>query len=85
MQTDWAAALTAHRNWRLLMLVGAIPALMTVVLRLFVPESEKWEKEKQSGRASHWSERDLIGVVVGAAAALGVIYLWALPPNELAA
>jgi len=81
---DWATALAAHRNWRLLMLVGAIPAFMTVLIRILVPESEKWVKEKEAGRASHWSERDLLGVLVGAASALGVIYLWALPPNDLA-
>lgn len=80
---DWAAALTANRNWRLLMLVGAVPALLTLFIRLFVPESEKWGKEKEAGKASYWSERDLIGVLVGCAAALGVIYLWALPPEKL--
>ena len=52
---DWAAALTANRNWRLLMLVGAVPALLTLFIRLFVPESEKWTKEKEAGKASHWS------------------------------
>ncbi len=83
MPGDWAAALTANRNWRLLMLVGAVPALLTLLIRLFVPESEKWTKEKESGRASHWSERDLIGVLVGAAAACGVIALWALPAERL--
>ncbi|MBA4064194.1 MAG: MFS transporter [Isosphaera sp.] len=84
MSEGWAAALTANGNWRLLMLVGAVPALLTLFIRLFVPESEKWEKEKAAGKASHWSGRDLLGVVIGAAAALGVIALWApgveLPP-----
>ena len=80
---DWAAALTANRNWRLLMFVGAIPALLTLFIRLFVPESEKWTKEKEAGKASHWSERDLVGVLIGCAAALGVIYLWSLPPEQL--
>ena len=74
--SEWTSALTANRNWRLLMLVGALPALLTTLLRLFVPESEKWEKEKEAGKASHWSERDLIGVLVGAVAAGGVIVLW---------
>jgi MFS family permease len=82
--TDWADALTANRNWRLLMLVGAIPALLTMVIRLFVPESEKWERAREAGKASHWSERDLIGVLIGAAAAGGVIVLWALPDLNLA-
>ena len=74
---NWAASLTANNNWRLLLLVGAEPALLTLFIRLFVPESEKWVKEKEAGAASHWSERDLIGVLVGAIAALGIIALWA--------
>ena len=77
---NWAATLTANGNWRLLMLVGAIPALLTMFIRLFVPESEKWVKEKQAGAASHWSGYDLFGVLIGAAAALGTVALWA---NEL--
>lgn len=80
----WADALTANRNWRLLMLVGAVPALLTLFIRLFVPESEKWEKEKQTGRASHWSGADLLAVLGGAAAAGGVVYLWAVPGIPLA-
>lgn len=75
---DWAAALTAHGNWRLLMLIGAVPALLTLFIRLFVPESEKWQHEKDAGKASFWSKGDLLGVLVGAAAACGVVVLWAL-------
>ena len=84
MPTDWAAALTANGNWRLLMLVGAVPALLTMVIRLFVPESDKWTQEKDAGRAAFWSERDLVGVLVGAAAAGGVIVLWAVTDLNLA-
>ncbi len=80
----WAAKLTSHGDWRLLMLMGAAPALLTLLIRLFVPESEKWTKEKESGHASHWSARDLLGVLVGAGAALGIIALWAVPDLELA-
>ena len=58
------------------MLVGAVPALLTLFIRLFVPESEKWQKEKDAGTASCWATRDLIGVLIGAAAAAGVITLW---------
>jgi len=76
LPTSLASALASHGYWRLLMLVGAIPALMTLFIRLFVPESEKWKREKESGAASHWSERDLIGVLIGSAAACGVIVLW---------
>ena len=83
LPTDWAAALTANRNWRLLMLVGAVPALLTLFIRLFVPESQKWTHEKEAGKASHWAERDLLGVLVGAAAAGGVIALWAADPDKI--
>lgn len=81
----WAEALTANRNWRLLMLVGAVPALLTLFIRLFVPESEKWEKEKAAGRASHWSGADLLAVLGGAAAAGGVVWLWATKDLPFAA
>ena len=74
---DWAATLTKNDNWRLLMIVGAIPAVLTLVIRLFVPESEKWLREKETGGASKWSSRDLLGVLVGACAAAGILYLWA--------
>lgn len=83
LPSEWAGALTAHRNWRLLMLVGAIPAFLTVFIRLLVPESQKWLREKETGKASHWSERDLLGVLIGAVAAGGVITLWAIPADTL--
>jgi MFS transporter, SHS family, sialic acid transporter len=34
--------LTANSGWRLLMMLGALPALLTFFIRIFVPESEKW-------------------------------------------
>ncbi|CAN5323644.1 hypothetical protein BH11PLA2_BH11PLA2_00900 [soil metagenome] len=68
--------LTRNGFWRLLMLMGATPALLTFVIRIFVPESEHWTKEKSAGRASFWSTPDLLGVLVGAAAAIGVVRLW---------
>lgn len=76
---NWALTLTANGNWRLLMLLGAVPALLTLFIRLFVPESERWKKESEAGHASFWSNRDLIGVLVGALAAGGVVSLWAIP------
>ncbi len=30
-------------NWRIIMAIGALPALVTLGIRLFVPESEKWQ------------------------------------------
>ncbi|MBX3741345.1 MAG: MFS transporter [Akkermansiaceae bacterium] len=33
-------------SWRWMFLVGASPALLTFLIRLFVPESERWEKSR---------------------------------------
>jgi MFS family permease len=36
-------------NWRLVVLAGAAPALLTFIIQLFVPESHKWqESQKQA-------------------------------------
>jgi MFS transporter, SHS family, sialic acid transporter len=64
-------------GWRLLMLVGAAPALLTFFIRLMVPESERWLKEKQEGAVSHWAMRDMLGVLIGALGPMLIIYLWA--------
>lgn len=32
-----------QETWRYVVLIGAVPAALTFVLRLFVPESEKWQ------------------------------------------
>jgi MFS transporter, SHS family, sialic acid transporter len=77
LPAHWASSLTANGNWRLLMIFGAIPAVLTLFIRLLVPESEKWLREKEAGSASKWSARDLLGVLIGAAAAAGILYLWA--------
>lgn len=78
LSSHWAQRLTANGNWRLLMLVGAVPALLTLFIRLFVPESERWLREKEAGAASHWSSYDLLAVLLGAAVASGIIYFWAV-------
>src|SRR5262245_22337671 len=63
--------------WRMLMFVGALPALLTFFIRLFVPESERWQEEKTRGATSHWQTRDLIGVLIGAGGGIAIIVLWA--------
>src|SRR5260370_30670055 len=40
LPADWVARLTANSAWRLLMMAGTLPALLTFVIRIFVPESE---------------------------------------------
>jgi len=65
-----------NRGWRFLAISGAFPAAIIFFIRLFVPESHKWEEEKRSGATSHWATKDLLGVLAAALAALGVIALW---------
>lgn len=62
--------------WRALMISGAFPALLIFFIRLFVPESEKWQHEKNTGSTSHWQTSDLLGVLAGCAAAGAVIVVW---------
>lgn len=41
-----------EESWRWVMLVGAAPALLTFLIRLFVPESERW-KQAVTAEAAH--------------------------------
>ena len=68
--------LLSHTAWRLLMISGALPALMIFGILIFVPESEKWKAEHARGATSHWAKTDLIGVLVGSIAALVIIWAW---------
>ncbi len=74
---NWTEALLAHSGWRFLMLVGATPALLTFLVRLFVPESARWRREQGHGATSHWASSDLIAVLIGLAGPALIIYLWA--------
>jgi MFS family permease len=64
------------RGWRLLLISGSLPALLIFFIRLFVPESHKWERENRRGATSHWNAADLLGVLVGSVGAGLVIYVW---------
>ncbi len=75
--------LVRNNGWRLMMLLGTLPALLTFVIRIFVPESEKWEKEQESGSTSHWATQDLLGVLVGLAGPALIVYVWAVPHHAL--
>ncbi len=67
-----------NQGWRFLMMLGAVPALLTFFIRWYVPESEKWERERGKGATSHWATVDLISVLIGAVAACGIIVIWAV-------
>ncbi len=79
LSEDWVNHLISEQNrgWRLLMMLGAVPALLTFFIQWFVPESAKWQKERDKGATSFWASRDLGSVLVGAIAACGIIALWA--------
>jgi MFS family permease len=63
-------------EWRLLMVCGALPALLTFFIRLFVPESQSWEKEQQRGKTSSWAGRDLLAVLAGVAVCCALLAVW---------
>jgi MFS family permease len=71
-----AATLVSNSAWRLMMISGAAPALLTFFIRLFVPESERWKHEQGRGSTSHWVTRDLAGVLIGALGPVLIMYLW---------
>lgn len=75
--TDWLlSGQGSGRGWRLLLISGALPALMIFFIRLFVPESHRWEREHARGATSHWATVDLLGVLAGSVGAGVVIYVW---------
>jgi MFS transporter, SHS family, sialic acid transporter len=49
----WVALLfpVTPESWRWMFLVGATPAVLTLFIRMFVPESEKWEATKAQSAA----------------------------------
>ncbi len=49
LQKAWVDQLVSHSGWRLMMLIGAVPALFTFFIQLLVPESRRWEHEKAAG------------------------------------
>ena len=42
----------SDQSWRWVMLVGATPALLTFIIRLFIPESEKWTESRRTASIS---------------------------------
>jgi MFS family permease len=85
LPNSWIAYLIGKDNsgWRLLMMFAALPALLTFFIRLFVPESRRWEQERKRGATLYWANRDLLGVLVGSMAACGIVFLWARPDFSL--
>src|SRR2546425_12291696 len=71
-------ALKPDQYWRIFLVVCAFPALLTFLLRMFVPESEKWEqaaaKAPSPGLGAIFRpglrQRSLVGAGLGAVALL---------------
>lgn len=76
LSPDTTARLLSHSAWRLLMISGALPALLVFCVIMFVPESEKWKAEHARGGTSHWARMDLFGVLFGSLATLGIVWAW---------
>jgi MFS family permease len=81
MPDAWVEMLVRNNGWRLMMLLGTLPALLTFFIRMFVPESEKWEKEQAKGSTGHWATQDLLGVLIGLAGPALIVYVWATPQS----
>jgi len=71
------AKLTSNSGWRLLLMVSAFPALLTFFIRIFVPESKKWQDENSRGTTSNWAAKDLWGVVIGCVGPLFMVWTYA--------
>jgi len=74
--TELVDRLLNNGGWRLLMMLGAAPALLTFFIRIYVPESSRWERERNKGTTSHWVSSDLIGVFIGTLGTLAIIVAW---------
>jgi len=81
MSEPWVVKLIGedHSGWRLLMFVGAAPALLTFLVRVFVPESKRWEHAAQSAPPARVRDifkpglmrHTILGTSLGAMALLG--------------
>ena len=69
--------LVANKGWRLMMMLGTLPAALTFFFRMFVPESSKWERERGRGATSNWVASDLFGVLIGAVGPGLIVWVWA--------
>jgi MFS family permease len=80
LSAEWVEMLVRNSGWRLIMILGAVPALLTFFIRMFVPESVKWERERDLGSTSHWATQDLLAVLVGLLGPALIVVVWAVPP-----
>ncbi len=82
LSSETVAMLVAYDGWRLMMMLGTLPALLTFFFRIFVPESHKWEEGKRQGHTTGWRTVDLLGVAVGCLGPALIIWIWT-PNHEI--
>jgi MFS family permease len=83
---EQSGTLSHSNGWRVMFLVGAIPALLAVVIRRRLKEPEKWQKLAAEKRVQLGSYRELFGhprwrknAIVGFLLAfVGVVGLWGI-------
>jgi MFS transporter, SHS family, sialic acid transporter len=76
MPEAFVTRLFTNDAWRFLMAIGMVPSLLVFLVLLWVPESKKWQEEKDKGGTGHWAKADLIGILVGCVSSLAIIVLW---------
>ena len=75
----WVTELLANSGWRLLLFIGALPALLTLFIVLVVPESKRWQdaarlapKNRVSDVFRHGLARNtIVGTLLSAVVLLG--------------
>jgi len=87
---EHAGTITKGSGWRWMFLVGALPALLVVLIRKYLREPEPWLKLQREGRLptgsifspyagllreARWRKNLFVGAVI---ASTGVVALWAI-------
>jgi MFS family permease len=68
---SWIDALLANSGWRMMLLLGALPAVFTFVIRIFVPESKRWQHAAATGPKNR--VRDIFEGGLGKVAIMGAV------------
>jgi MFS family permease len=79
MPAEWKSSLLSNSAWRLLLFLGATPAILTFFIRLFVPESPRWKQAAAQTPANRVSDifkgglakSTIKGAILGAIILLG--------------
>jgi MFS family permease len=79
MPESWIGPLLANSGWRLLLFLGALPAVLAFFIQIFVPESERWKHAAATGPKNKVSDifkgglakYAIMGAMLGAIALLG--------------